>query len=143
MQALDRGASFDELRSLASLPKPARGALPCSPWSSLSRLSSGSVRKSGTAVKMKRSPVKKKMASTKVPRVRVSASFLEFAERRTNELWEEAEGTGVTGTEVLRTRPHVHTRPPLDVALHHTHTTSRLWQISSQVCREFAARSLG
>ena len=106
------------------------------------RLSSGSVRKSGTAVKMKRSPVKKKRASTKMPRVRVSASFLEFAERRTNQLWEEAEGTGVTGTEVLR-HCCAHTRPPLDVALHHTHTTSRLWQISSQVCREFAARSLG
>ena len=66
------------------------------------RLSSGSVRKSGTAVKMKRSPVKKKRASTKMPRVRVSASFLEFAERRTNQLWEEAEGTGVTSAEVLR-----------------------------------------
>ena len=104
------------------------------------RLSSGSVRKSGTgtAVKMKRSPVKKKRASTKMPRVHVSASFLEFVERRTNQLWEEVEGTGVTSAEVLRPC----TRPPLDVASH-THTTSRLWQISGQVCREFAARSLG
>ena len=129
MQALDRGACFDELRSLANLPKPTYEALPCSPWSSLARLSSGSERKKSRTVKMKRSPVKSKRASTNAQlHASYAPGFLEFAEWRRPQLWKEAELSGASAGEVPRPcikTPYISCLHPPTTLMHHsarTHT---------------------